>query len=130
MNYHEPSLQEDIFLEGTDLLPSVTFMREVSLRIEGRIIPGTTDAFFRPLITWIRNLSCNKVILDVDIEYMNSDASVHLYKMLKTLNDNLVVQHIIVFWHYECDDEEHYEMGKIMAEKLDRIKFFYKSYVK
>ena len=121
---------EDIFLDGTDMLPSVTFMREGSLRIEGRIIPGTTEVFFRPLIDWIRKLTCNKVILDVDIEYLSSDACIHLYKLLRTLNDNLVIQHIITFWHYELNDEEHYELGKIMAEKLDRIKFFFKGHAK
>ena len=130
MDNHEIELQEDIYYEGTNLLPSVIFMKEGSMRIEGRIVPDDVAAFFAPLHKWVKNLRCSKVIFDVDIEYMNTNSSAQLYHLLKALEDNLVVQHIMVFWHYEEEDEELIETGKIMSEKLRRIKFFYKSYVK
>ncbi len=126
----ETSLQEELYLEGTDLLPSVTFLREGSMRIEGKIISNDINSFFAPLHNWIKDLRSNKVIFDVDVEYLNSRASVQLFKLLKTLNDNLIIQHICVFWHYEEEDDEHFEKGKIMDEKLNRIKFFYKSCVR
>ena len=126
----ETGLQQEIFLEGTNTLPSVIFMREGSMSIEGRIIPDDVNSFFTPLIQWVKDLRCNKVILDIDIDYMSSNASSQLFRLLKALNDNIIVQNIIVFWHYEEEDDEHLDTGKIMAEKLNRIKFFYKSYVK
>jgi len=130
MDNHEIELQEEIYFEGTTMLPSVIFMKEGSMRIEGRIVPDNVVTFFAPLHQWVKNLKCSKVIFDVDIEYMNTNASAQLYLLLKGLNDNSIAKHIIVFWHYEEDDEEHYETGQLMAEKLDRIKFFYKSYVR
>lgn len=130
MKNRETSLQEEIYLEGTNMLPSVIFLREGSMRIEGRIIPDNIISFFAPLHNWVRNLRCSKVIFDVDIEYMNTNASKELFLLLKALNDNLIIRNIIVFWHYEDEDDEHYETGRAIAEKLKRINFFYKSYVK
>jgi hypothetical protein len=130
MDNHEVELQEDIYLEGTDLLPSVIFMKEGSMRIEGRIVPDNVASFFAPLHQWVKNLRCSKVVFDVDIEYMNTNATAQLYHLLKALQDNQIVQHTIVFWHYEEEDEEHVETGRIMAEKLKCIKFFFKSYVR
>lgn len=127
MKNRETSLEEEIYLEGTDLLPSVTFLREGSMRIEGKLIPDDVGTFFAPLNEWVSNLRCNKVIFDVDVEYMNSKASVHLFNMLKILNNNPVIQYICVFWHYETEDYEHLEKGKLMDAKLERIKFFYKN---
>lgn len=130
MKNYETSLQEEIYLEGTDTLPSVTFLREGSMRIEGKIISDTIHAFFIPLHDWIKNLKCNKVIFDIDLDFINSNALIQLYNLLKTLNDNLTVQHICVFWHYEEGDDEQIDRGKIMEGKLKRIKFFYKSYTR
>ena len=126
----ETSLQEEIYLDGTNLLPSVTFLREGSMRIEGRIIPDNVIPFFNPLIDWVKNLKSSKVIFDIDIEYMNSNASAQLFQLLKTLNENQSVSSIIVFWHYEEEDQVYLETGKLMAEQLKRIRFFFKSYVK
>jgi hypothetical protein len=123
-------MEEEIYLEGTNLLPSVIFLREGSMKIEGRIVPDHVISFFEPLIKWVSDLKCSKVIFDVDIEYMNSAASRQLFQLLKALEDNAHILNIIVFWHYEEEDEEHYETGQILASKMRRIRFFYKSYVR
>ena len=130
MKNRETSLEEEIYLEGTNFLPSVTFLREGSMRIEGRIVPENCVSFFAPLHQWVKNLKCSKVIFDVDIEYMDTDASLQLFLLLKNLNDNLTIKNIIVFWYHEEEDMEHIETGKVLSEKLKRIKFFYKSYVR
>ena len=61
---------------------------------------------------------------------MDTDASLQLFLLLKNLNDNLTIKNIIVFWYHEEEDMEHIETGKVLSEKLKRIKFFYKSYVR
>jgi hypothetical protein len=123
-------MEEEIYIEGTNLLPSVIFLKEGSMKIEGRIVPDHVNSFFEPLMKWVSNLRCTKVIFDIDIEYMNTSASRQLYQLLKALEDNAYILHIIVFWHYEEEDEEHYETGQILASKMRRIRFFYKSYVR
>jgi hypothetical protein len=128
--YYSQTMEEEIYIEGTNLLPSVTFLREGSMKIEGRIVPDHLTSFFTPLMTWARNLQCSKVVFDIDLEYMNTSASRLLFQLLKSLEENPNLSHIHVFWHYEEEDEEHFETGKILAEKLSRIHFFYKSYVR
>ena len=123
-------MEEDIYIEGTNLLPAVIFLKEGSMKIEGRIVPDHVNSFFEPLMNWVSNLRCTKVIFDIDIEYMNTSASRQLFQLLKTLEDNARILNIIVFWHYEEEDEEHYETGQILASKMRRIRFFYKSYVR
>jgi hypothetical protein len=123
-------MEEDIYIEGTNLLPAVIFLKEGSMKIEGRIVPDHVNSFFEPLMNWVSNLRCTKVIFDIDIEYMNTSASRQLFQLLKTLEDNAHILNIIVFWHYEEEDEEHYETGQILASKMRRIRFFYKSYVR
>ncbi len=128
--HYSHTMEEEIYIESTNLLPAVTFMKEGSMKIEGRIVPDHLTSFFAPLMTWSRNLRCSKVIFDIDIEYMNTSASRLLFQLLKVLEDNTYLSHIHVFWHFEEEDEEHLETGKVLAEKLKRIHFFYKSYVK
>jgi hypothetical protein len=123
-------MEEEIYLEGTNLLPSVIFLKEGSMKIEGRIVPDHVTSFFDPLIKWVTGLRCTKVIFDIDIEYMNTSASRHLFQLLKALEDNARILHILVFWYYEEEDEEHYETGQILASKMRRIRFLYKSYVR
>ncbi len=123
-------VEEEIYIEGTNLLPTVIFLQEGSMKIEGRIVPDHLTSFFAPLITWVRNLRCSKVVFDIDIEYMNTSASRLLFQLLQALEDNKNLSHIHVFWHYEEEDEEHLETGKILSEKLSRVHFFYKSFVK
>jgi hypothetical protein len=125
----EINLLEDLVIDSTKLLPSVIFKSSGILIIEGKVVPDHVNAFFEPLQEWVENLVCKNVLFDIDIEYISNNASPQLFKLLKTLNDSELVENITVHWHYEIEDEEHYEKGVIFSEKLNRIKFHYLNYV-
>lgn len=122
-------LQEDLIITNSRLLPSVVFQTSGSLKIEGKLIPDHVSEFFQPLKEWLCKLVCKEVVFDINIEYMSNNASVQLLHLLKILNDSDYIETIAVNWHYEIEDEEHYEKGVIFSEQLKRIKFNFFSYI-
>ena len=122
-------LQKNLTIEGTKLLPFVDFHTDGYMQIEGRIIPDDVVLFFKPLLDWCKKLSSKEVVLDIKIEYLNTNALVHLYKMLEILELNCNLEEIIVNWYYEEEDEEYYDKGLYIAEKLKRIKFQFQSFI-
>jgi hypothetical protein len=45
------------------------------------------------------------------------------------LEENCSIHEITVNWHYEEDDEDHYDTGLMFEERLTRVKFNYLSFV-
>jgi hypothetical protein len=125
----EINLQEDLIIKSTKLLPSVIFKRSGILMMEGKVVPDHIAEFFRPIHEWVTNLVCKNVVFDIDIEYISNNASIQLFNLLKSLNESDLVESVTVHWHYEIEDEEHYEKGVIFGDKLKRLKFHYLSYV-
>ena len=95
----------------------------------GKAIPDNAIAFFEPLFMWIENLVCEKVVLDISLEYMNTSATMQLFGLLRMLEENCSIHEITVNWHYEEDDEDHYDTGLMFEERLTRVKFNYLSFV-
>jgi len=124
------SSKEELHFKGSNILPTVIFNKEGALKIEGKIIPDNISSFFTPLRKWINDLTCSKVIFEINIEYMNTNASRELFHLLRALDENPAIQDIVVLWHYEEEDEEYYETGRSLATRFEKIKFNYISYVK
>jgi hypothetical protein len=123
------NMLEDLIIEGTKSSPAVIFHPDGNLKIEGRSMPDNPAQTFGPLFAWIENLSVDKVVFDIQLDYLNTSSSLQLFKLLCLLDENDVIQELIVNWHYEADDEDHYETGLIYQEKLHRTKFNYMSFV-
>ena len=124
------SSKEEYFFKGSNILPSIIFRKEGNLKIEGRIIPDNISSFFAPLRLWINELKCENVIFDINIEYMSPNASRELFHLIRILAENTSIQHTVVLWHYEDEDEEYHEMGKFLATRFDTIRFICMSYVR
>ncbi len=112
-------------MEGTSSSPLVLFTPEGKLKMEGKIISDNPLPFFEVLNEWVARLDCPGVVFDISIEYMNTSASMQLFKLLKQLEENCLIEELNVNWHYEEDDENHYETGQLFEEKLYRTKFNY-----
>jgi hypothetical protein len=123
------NLQDDLVIASSKMLPYVEFKTSGLLRIDGKLVPDHVSNFFQPLKDWLGKLVCKKVEFDVNIEYMSNNASSQLLQMLQMLNDSDYIEEVTVNWHYEIEDEDHYEKGVIFSERLKRIKFMYFSYV-
>lgn len=123
------NIKQNLSIEGTSTSPTVLFTTEGKLIMEGKIIPDNALPFFDVLINWISDLSISSIVFDINIEYMNTSASMQMFKMLRKLEENCEIKELLVNWHYEEDDEDHYETGQIFEEKLYRTKFNYLSFV-
>lgn len=120
---------ENLQIEATKSSPSVIFNTSGILSIEGKAIPDNAITFFEPLFMWIDQLDSEDVVFDVNLEYMNTSASMQLFRLLRKLEENCLISNISVNWHYEEDDEDHYDTGLMFEERLHRIKFSYLSLV-
>jgi hypothetical protein len=118
---------EDLIIEGTKSSPSVRFQIDGHLKMEGRSMPDNAAMTFDPMIIWVQNLNTRKVIFDIRLDYLNTSSSLQLFTILRLLDENDAIDEFIVNWHYEEDDEDHYETGQIFQEKLQRTKFNYLS---
>jgi len=106
------------------------FRKNGNLKIEGRFIPDNISSFFASLRTWIEELKCNRVVFDICIDYMTSNASRELFQLIRALEENQAIQDIILIWHYDEDDEEYYETGRFLSSRFENIKFLLRSNVR
>lgn len=123
------STKQNLQIEGTSSFPLVSFSTDGKLKMVGKIIPDNALPFFEILLNWISDLDASKVVFDINIEYMNTSASMQMFKLLRQLEENCRIEELCVNWHYEEDDEDHYETGLLFEEKLYRTKFIYCSFV-
>ncbi len=121
--------KQNLSIEGTSSSPSVEFSTDGKLKMEGKIIPDNALPFFDVLQSWISDLDVSRIEFDINIEYMNTSASMQMFILLKKLEENCLIDELIVNWHYEEDDEDHLETGQVFDEKLGRIRFNYHSFV-
>jgi len=120
---------DDILIEATKLFPKVHFRSNGELSITGRIISDHLREFFSPLFNWVDKCTCDKVLLEVNLDYLNSNGTFLLIELLHRMEDKESITGIKVIWHYEEEDEGHFELGEIVREKLNRAEFRYESYL-
>lgn len=118
-------LLENLHLDSTTTFPEVDFNTNGSLLIKGRLISDNAVRDFEPLFVWIDKLETSKIIFEIDLEYLNTSASMQLFMLLRKLEENCLIKELIVNWYYEEDDEDHYDTGLFYEEKLYRTKFNY-----
>ncbi len=119
------STLENLFVEATRQMPEIKFETNGKLCIKGRAIPDNAVPFFESLFTWIDALECEAVTFDINLEYINTSATMQLFTLLRKLEDKECITSLTVNWHYEEDDEDHYDTGLLFEEKLDRVEFLY-----
>jgi hypothetical protein len=115
-------------IPATCSTPAVIFDGKDKLLIEGRSFPEDVDDFYRPLIEWTANLEINSLLIDINLEYINSASSKLLLHILKLLDANQHIAELSVNWRYEEGDEDVLESGQIYEELLFRTTFRYYEY--
>jgi len=78
---------------------------------------------FSCYIEWATGLQTDKVLVDIDLEYMNSSSSKKLLLLLKALDNNKAVGHLSVIWHYDKDDEDALVNGQVFEKSLPKALF-------
>lgn len=118
-----------LHIKPSKILPEVIFKPEGNLKITGRIITDHLCDFFQPLFRWVEACNCEEITLEVKLDYLNSNGTFLLVELLRRMELNTRIEQITVSWLFEVEDEEHYELGDLIKNKLNRTKFRYLSYV-
>jgi hypothetical protein len=119
---------EDLFLQGTDSLPTINFKTNGELKITGRALPEDANNFFRPVLDWLRNFTAEEVNIEFNLDYFNTSVSKQLLDMFKIIENNPGNKTINMKWMYEDGDDEMLESGEIYAEMLKRFNFTFHEY--
>ena len=119
---------DNLFIEGSDTLPSVELKNNGSLKLTGRALPENAYDFFRPIIVWVKEFSADEINIEINLEYFNTAVSKQLHDFLKAVEENPLNKKINLKWLYEEGDDEILESGEIYEELLPRIKFTYQQY--
>jgi hypothetical protein len=114
-----------LYIKSSKLLPEVRFDLDGNFMIRGRIMSDFLLDFFKPLIEWIDNFQCSRINFDIILDYVNTKGAFCLIDFLRKIENNDHIGEINILWHYEEDDEEHYDRGELICEKLDRSKFHF-----
>jgi hypothetical protein len=119
---------DNLFIEGSDTLPSVELKNNGSLKLSGRALPEDAYDFFRPIIVWVKEFSAEEINIEINLEYFNTAVSKQLHDFLKAIDENPLNKKINLRWLYEEGDDEILESGEIYEELVPRIKFTYQQY--
>ncbi len=116
---------ENLMISATNNAPEINFRVDGHFVLKGRIITENAVTTFAPLFEWIPEFSGKNVLFDINLDYINTSATMQLFAFLRILDENSSIDTITVRWFYEIDDEDHRETGEYYKEKLTRTKFEY-----
>jgi hypothetical protein len=119
---------EDLFIQGTDSLPTVLLKTSGELKITGRALPEDAAKFFSPVLIWIKELSVEEVNIEINLDYFNTSVSKQLLDFFKLIENKKAIKIVKVKWMYEEGDDEMLESGEIYKELLPRFSFTFHKY--
>jgi hypothetical protein len=127
------SLQKPFFLERKTDTPQVEWCPQESvLKMTGRSLPENAEAFYKPVLDWIREYiptAAEKTILRVELEYFNSSSVKQLLSILIKLEDLRVMgKEVEVVWVYNQDDEL-MEMKGRELESIVELPFRFENFI-
>lgn len=119
---------EDLFIQGSDSLPTVSLKTNGELKITGRALPEDAAKFFSPILAWINALTTDEVNIAINLDYFNTSVSKQLLDLFKSIDNKKAIQTVNVKWMYEEGDDEMLESGEIYQELLPRFSFSFQQY--
>lgn len=114
---------ESLLIQKTKKTPEIDFNPNGEFSIRGRCIAEDSTMIFNPIFEWIKMIECTHIIFTIDLEYLNTSASMQLYSLIEKLELIENIETLIINWYYEEDDEDHMETGEYYAENLEKAEF-------
>jgi len=115
--------KRDLYIEKTEKIPQIILRTDGTFKINGRFLPDNPSTIFNPLFNWVKNTPIKKVDMEIELEYINTCATMQLFNFLKMLDDNQSINEFRIKWIYEEGDEDLLETGLIYSEQLKKAKF-------
>lgn len=119
---------EDLFIQGTDSLPTVSLKANGEFKISGRALPEDAIQFFAPIIGWITGFVAQEINMEINLDYFNTSVSKQLLDFFKIIEQQEGNTSIQVKWLYEEGDDEMLESGELYQELLPGIRFTFHKY--
>lgn len=119
---------QDLLIQGTDSLPTISFKTSGELKMTGRALPEDASGFFEPVLDWLKDFSSDEVNIEINLDYFNTSVSKKLLDIFRLIDRNPDNKTINLKWMYEEGDDEMLESGQIYDELLPNIRFTYHKY--
>lgn len=119
---------EDLYIQGTDSLPTVSLKTQGELKITGRALPEDAIKFFAPILDWISGYSAEEINIEINLDYFNTSVSKQLLDFFKIIEKNPDNKSVNLKWMYEDGDEEMLESGELYQELLPKFHFTFHKY--
>ncbi len=117
---------ENFYIVEAEDNPSIFCDEEEGLiEIEGRSLPENAEAFYNPLIEWVKKYIENpkpETTISLGFDYLNSSSSKKILEILMLLKKILPEHKLKILWKYRSYDEDMYEEG-IDFEKMTKLDF-------
>ena len=110
-----------MYIEGTKSTPNINISKGI-FEIKGRSIPEDAFEFFAPVVHEVQAYLKNpmpKTELRFHLEYINSGSKKYITNYLAKFNDFYLDGHdVIVYWHFDHDDESMQELGNDLRSMI------------
>ncbi len=121
---------DNLKIKATKHTPSINFDTEKNILVlKGECYPENISEFSTPIFSWLtdylKQLTNEVVIVNLEISYFNSSTSRMLLEFFLKLEDGVVKNgnNITVNWLYDEDNDSAEEFGEEFEEDLDSLPF-------
>lgn len=108
-------------IEGTKTTPGIDISDGI-FEIKGRSIPEDAFEFYSPLLRELSSYLENpnpRTEIRFHLEYINSGSKKYITNFLAKLNEYYLAGHdVIIYWHYDYDDESMQELGNDLRSMI------------
>ncbi|MDG2343633.1 MAG: SiaC family regulatory phosphoprotein [Flavobacteriales bacterium] len=119
---------ENLTIESTKSTPKVIGNAETgNLTLSGNLFPENSILFFKPIYTWISDLSkhSNVFNLEFELNYISSSSVIQILKTMQLIEELYSTDKTQFIWKYEIDDEDIQKLGeefnKLTKSPMDLI---------
>jgi hypothetical protein len=117
---------ENLKIASTNSTPEIDFKDTGELVMKGVTYPEDAFKFYEPVSKWLKefknHLPKNKVVLNIELDYVNTASLRILIDLINTVNSYKATNEVEMFWKYE--DEDNLEFGHDV-ERITNSKFNY-----
>jgi len=115
---------EPFIIHATEDTPEIVFDSDNDIyKISKISVPEDAYEFYLPVIQWVKRFSETpvgaRVVVEFDLEYVNSASAKQLIQLLLALEDLNKVTSVLVKWYYESIDEDMQLLGKRFKNLAD-----------
>jgi hypothetical protein len=112
---------KNLSIKATQDTPKIEFNTQGEFELKGISIPENLTIFYAPLIEWINEYKLTlpkKVNLTFEFEYINTTTTYVILEIIDMLLEfKKIGTEVKIFWKYQEDDEDIFDIGKLLESR-------------